>query len=81
MRSAVIEGIAKRCGLPKTVVRKVLQAEFDTCVDLLAKGEGVSINGVGISYRSDTPQDAGSAKRFRAMVSDRLRSAVLERAK
>ena len=70
-----VEEIAKRAGMSRASVRRVMQAQMEVCSELLAQGEGVNMLGVGIS---PVPSNSGDGVIYRATVGKRMRQMIGE---
>jgi hypothetical protein len=71
-----VDEIAKKAGMSRASVRRVMNAQLEVCADTLANGEGVNLLGVGIS---PIPPEGDNDQIYRATVGKRLRRMVNER--
>lgn len=69
-----VEEIAKKAGMSRASVRRVMNAQLELCAEKLSDGEGINIVGVGIS-----PVQNGDNLLYRATVGKRLRQRIEER--
>jgi nucleoid DNA-binding protein len=69
-----VDEIARKAGMSKASVRRVMNAQMEVCADRLAEGEGVNMLGVGIS-----PVKNGDSTIYRATVGKRLRQRIGEK--
>jgi nucleoid DNA-binding protein len=68
-----VDEIAKKAGMSRASVRRVMAAQMEVCADKLAGGEGINMLGVGIS-----PVKNGDSTIYRATVGKRLRQQIGE---
>ena len=66
-----VDEIAKRAGMSRASVRRVMEAQLEVCADILSKGDGVNLLGVGISAVNN-----GGSTVYRATVGKRLRQRI-----
>lgn len=66
-----VDEIAKKAGMSRASVRRVMNAQMEVCADKLSEGEGVNMLGVGIS-----PVQNGNYTVYRATVGKRLRQKI-----
>lgn len=69
-----VDEIAKKAGMSRASVRRVMNAQMEVCAEQLSKGDGINMLGVGIS-----PVQNGNSVIYRATVGKRLRQKIGEK--